>query len=77
MARIVLNVVHAAIEYGHLITLAILLCFFYFLAKSDSNEIISTDNIVAVVTGGIGLIAIIGIVLCLIFLKKRVKYKYI
>jgi len=49
----------------------------YFLAESDSNEIISTDNIVAVVTGGIGLIAIIGIVLCLIFLKKRVKYKYI
>jgi len=43
----------------------------YFLAKSDSNEIISIDNIVAVVTGGIGLIAIIGIILCLIFLKKR------
>jgi len=50
---------------------------FVFLAKSDSNEIISTNNTVAVVTGGIGLIAIIGIILCLIFLKKRAKYKYI
>jgi len=43
----------------------------------DSNEIISTENIVAVVTGGIGLIAMMGIILCLIFLKKRTKYKYI